>query len=66
MLWPDAMPTSRSAAVSRGFAANARCSAVLRINVWEWDMPVSHGLTSNTDAHANRVAARLNDIEITR
>jgi hypothetical protein len=28
-------------------------------------MPVSQGPTSNTDAHANRVAAHFNDMETT-
>jgi hypothetical protein len=62
--WPDAMPTSRSAAVRRGFAARARCSAVWSDNVWEYDTPVSQGLTSSADAHAIRVATLLIDMKI--
>lgn len=60
----DAMPTSRSAAVRRGFAARARCSAVWSDNVWEYDTPVSQGLTSSADAHAIRVATLLIDMKI--
>src|SRR6185312_16275384 len=54
------MPTPRSAAVKRGFAARARESASLIVRVCECDGPINQGLTRNTAAHAIRVTLLTN------
>ena len=65
MRWPVAMPTSRSAAVSRGLAASARYSAARMDRVWAWECCVSQGLTKIAIAQARRAAVRLQDMKVT-
>ena len=60
MRGPDAIPTSRSAAVRRGLAASARDSAARRVRVWDWAVLASQGAANMTDAHAMRVKALEN------
>jgi hypothetical protein len=59
------MPTSRSAAVSRGLAASARDSALRIVSVWACVCGISQGLTKIAIAHARRAAVRLQDMKVT-
>ncbi|BBO06686.1 hypothetical protein SG09_60360 [Bradyrhizobium ottawaense] len=65
MRWPVAMPTSRSAAVSRGLAASARDSALRIVKVWACDGAIADPAIRHATAHARRAAILLRNIKPT-